>query len=456
MKPQRWEGGRALEVVVCLDDSVVEVVHLRQPGQIRAGQAPGCLLALPIETLGAESVTLASVDETGQAYVARELGGAAGAVLRPLDAPENASIAHDSVRVLVRWTAGVEERVRGGFMFDKQMARTFAGTAAAMLTLLYLMLCIPPDAKALAGMDESRLARLTHIQMNAQEDAKKKVELGMGKDGHDAASDNAKAGTAAAEGPQGKMGRDTTKTKGLTALEGDKPEDHVGPGDARAFVQNKGVLGVMRTIDWAPVAGGTEEWGAHAQYAYGGDRDAQPGDGWGTFGGGYDGNGSGGCPPGAVSCAPGTIGVGNYRTIGNDPSAGHDPTGTGSHVKMGPKGDDGPKVHFDHADVSDDGLDKAIVKRYIQAQREKFAYCYTRELQVHEDLEGTVGVAFVISPNGAVISVQILDNSTNEAVGSCVQGVVYGIQFPRSEHITNVKYPFTFHAVGNGGQQSPQ
>jgi TonB family protein len=443
MKPQRVEGGRALEVVVCLDDSVVDVAHLRTPGQVRAGTAPGCMLPLAPEALGGQtSVTLASLDETGQAYVARDLGAGG---LRPLAATENVSLEHGKLRVFVRWAADGAIAVGGRFSLDSDFFRAVVGSTAACLAFVWMLTVLPPDARALSLILADRDRTRATVKVKPNEDPLQEREKGVGEEG--ASVDGGAAATAAAPGPQGKMGRDKAPNeKGRTAIKGDAQQDRPGPGDPRAEVREKGVLGVMRQVDWAPVTGGEQEWGTAREHTYGWGTDGPPGDGVGSWGSGYDGSGQGGCPPGAVHCVPGTIGTGRMATIGVSP--GYDPNGTGTRVKLGPKGDHGPKMNFGPAEVQDDGLDKAIVKRYVQSKKEHYAYCYERELQVQEGLAGTVALEFVIAPGGNVMSVRILDNSVNATVGECVKETVRGIQFPRSEHMTKVKYPFIFRQAG--------
>jgi TonB family protein len=444
MKPQRLGGGRALEVVVCLEETVVEVVHLRTSGQVRAGTAPGCRIALPPELLaGAEQVTLATLDDTGQAFVARGLEPGT----RPLGDSENASIELGQVRVFVRFTVDNAVAVGGAFLPDRELVQAVVGSAAACLAFVWILTLIPPEARALSLDLADRERGLTVAKIKPNEDPKKELTRGEG-DAGDSATSDAPAATAASPGAVGKMGRDDAKNPaGQTAIKGDKAENRPGPGDAHAWVRDKGALGVMRTIDWAPVVGGQEEWGKDREYAYGGDANAAAGDGPGTWGGGYEGYGPGGCPPGAVHCIPGSIGVGNRMNTGV--SAWDGPGGPGQHVKLGPKRDHGPKVSFEPPTVMDDGLDRAIVKRYVQSKKDAYAYCYDRQLQIKNDLGGTVALEFVISPNGNVISVVIADNSVDQAVGSCVKEAVATIQFPRSAQMTKVKYPFIFRQAGS-------
>jgi TonB family protein len=98
--------------------------------------------------------------------------------------------------------------------------------------------------------------------------------------------------------------------------------------------------------------------------------------------------------------------------------------------------------------VGADGLDKAIIKRHIHDRIAAISYCYEKQLSVRANLGGTITVEFVIGPTGAVISARGDGTAGAADVDACVLAQVRGIQFPRSEGMTNVKYPFTFHTTG--------
>jgi TonB family protein len=244
-------------------------------------------------------------------------------------------------------------------------------------------------------------------------------------------------------GDPGKMGTPDKVTKGMTALKGEKDFDRPGNVSARDWVSSKGILGVMQSTDMAPILGADEQFGSHKIVAYGSDIGEPPGDGAGTFGNGFTGTRRGGCPPGATSCSDTTIGVGKLST-------GPDPYGTG-----GPTGNLHPRGKKDYLPptigtikVTDGGLDREIVKRYIRKQLDAISYCYEKQLVANAELGGTITVEFVIAPNGAVISARGDGSAGAAAVDRCVLDQVRGIQFPKSDGMTNVKYPFTFRTAG--------
>jgi hypothetical protein len=440
------EGRQALEVVVCLHDSVVDVLHLRTSAQVRAGVEPGCRVALPPEALGGRtSVVLAARDGSGQALV-----GSLAGELRPLAPGEQVNLVHDAVRVLVRLVPDLAALPRPSPLPDRKMARVFAFSLLGHALFLAILTAIPDDANALSWVDQMKSPRLVRLQARPTEDPVREPEKGS--------ADAPEAGgvaSAPAPGPQGKMGRPETKTKGHTALKGERAEDRPGAGAPREWVKDRGVLGLVRAHDWSPITAGDDAWGSHDRWAYGSDRDHVPGDGAGSFGGGYDGSDVGGCPPGATHCIPGSIGAsdGPGGRIGGGWCKGVDCGGyTAGDGPGGPRltarGPKAPPVVEIKPPVVDRGLDREIVKRVVRSRLDSFKHCYERQLAVDHELGGTISVAFVIGPNGGVISAVREGSAGSSAVDGCVVDVVRGLEFPRSSTMTNVRYPFTFRAAG--------
>lgn len=445
MKPLSSEGTRALEVVVCLEDSIIDVIHLRGPGQVRAGHDPGCQVTLPAEALGGSgSLVLASMDATRQAYVALALDGVGG--LRPLTAEDNVSLESGKLRVFVRTVPDTQTVARGGWGLDGQALKVAGASLAGHLLFVWLLLAIPHDARAVNGMDFWRQDRLVRITNVPKEDLPPPPPP-PGAKGNSGERAPEGASTAANTGPNGKMGKPDVVAKGSTSLKGtdkiDKPS-----GNVRDWVSSRGLLGVMKSTDWSPITSGDQQFASNEKWAYGGDRDAAPGDGTGTIGTGYDGTGTGGCPPGAKYCTDGTIGTGGrLPTIGISGSSGWQGQGPGGGLHPRDHRPEGPMT-VGPIHVEPDGLDKAIIKQYIHQRIAAISYCYERQLSVHDALGGTITVEFVIGPNGAVISARGDGSAGAAAVDACVLGEVRGIQFPRSAGLTNVKYPFTFHTAG--------
>ena len=444
MKPlSSVEGLRALEVVVCLEDSILDVIHLRTPGQVRAGHDPGCQVVLPAETLGGRgSIVLASLDATGQAYAARALDDSGA--LQALEPKDNISLEAGKLRVFVRTVPDTQTAARGGWGLDAHTLQVVAASVVGHLVFVGLLLAIPPDARAVNGLDFYAKERFIRLQSKPLEESKQELQKSTqpGSVGRDAGEQ-----AAAHSGDPGKMGRPDTRTTGRTSFKGEQKVDRPGNVSARDWVSNRGPLGIIRATDFSPILGNDEQWASKDRWAYGSDMAAAPGDGPGSFGAGHQGTSTGGCPPGTRYCNGDSIGSGKWPTIGHGPGDRFEGSGPGTSLRPRGKNDHMPVI-IHPPRVDDGGLDKAIIKRYIRDQIAAISYCYEKQLTVQAQLGGTISVEFVIGPNGAVISARGDGTAGSPAVDACVLDEVRSIQFPRSDGMTNVKYPFTFHTTG--------
>jgi hypothetical protein len=166
------------------------------------------------------------------------------------------------------------------------------------------------------------------------------------------------------------------------------------------------------------------------------------------FGMGRYGNG----PGGGCTNNCGGIGAGRYNTIGDGHKAGHDfglgGTGGGGlpgHHPRVPTGSVGLPVSVG------DGLDKAIIRRYIMQRFEKLRYCYEKQLLVQAGLEGDVSVSFLIQPNGTVQgAVGQATGGMKQEVASCAADVIGAIEFPAPKDggSVQVRFPLRFHPTG--------
>ncbi|MGE0545783.1 MAG: AgmX/PglI C-terminal domain-containing protein [Kofleriaceae bacterium] len=177
-----------------------------------------------------------------------------------------------------------------------------------------------------------------------------------------------------------------------------------------------------------------------------GPLDGTQGEGRGTFGGGVRGIG----PGGGCSTPPcGIIISGRYETTGDGPGTG--PGGWGSCVGPHCKGGlrnrvasvPGPKTGTPRI-IGE--YDKSIVRRYIQRNAPKLAYCYEHQLLASPGIAGEILANFFIAPNGTVQSSNAA--GFDSTVASCVADVIKNIEFPKpGEGGVEVKYPFTFRAA---------
>jgi hypothetical protein len=92
-------------------------------------------------------------------------------------------------------------------------------------------------------------------------------------------------------------------------------------------------------------------------------------------------------------------------------------------------------------------LDKAIIRRFVKRNLDKIQYCYEKALLAKPGLKGTVMVQFFIAPTGTVPSAHA--TGVDDAVATCVEGVIKGIAFPEPKGGggVQVNYPFTFRSA---------
>ncbi len=169
------------------------------------------------------------------------------------------------------------------------------------------------------------------------------------------------------------------------------------------------------------------------------------GEGRGNFGFGRSGFGPGG---GCLGGDCGIVGTGRYGTLGNGDKVG-DGWGGGGNGNGRFRKRDGlvPSTTIGMPRPTD-GLDKAIIRRYVKRNLARISYCYEAELLAKPSLEGTVSVQFLITASGSVSDAN--GNGVDGKVSSCVANVIKNIEFPRPTNggSVQVNYPFTFRAAG--------
>ena len=87
--------------------------------------------------------------------------------------------------------------------------------------------------------------------------------------------------------------------------------------------------------------------------------------------------------------------------------------------------------------------ESAVIKRHMNQIR----YCYQRELNLDETLEGKLVTKFVIGVDGLVDSAEITyDQLDRPEVGDCVLDRIEELEFPppKGGGIVIVSYPFQF------------
>ena len=250
--------------------------------------------------------------------------------------------------------------------------------------------------------------------------------------------------------PEGVAGTDkSTRTDGHIQIKDNHKDPALAREEAIEYAQTAGLLGSASVLE-----GGIHALGGERDYSSGFDGAnvygalfGAEGESAGAFGGGR--HGFGGAGGGCALPPCGIIGAGRYGTIGNGDRVGDDWNGgiggKGPHGRGHTPGPPGTTIG---RPISGGGLDKAIIKRYIKRNLDKFAYCYEHELLGKPGIEGEVAVDFFISATGSVQ--QATGGGFDPTVASCVAGVIKSIEFPKPTDGGGVQvhYPFNFRAPG--------
>jgi hypothetical protein len=247
--------------------------------------------------------------------------------------------------------------------------------------------------------------------------------------------------TAMAEGTMGTT--QSTNAQGHLRIEDRSPTKALSRAEAEDYARRAGIMGseVLRdSIGRLSGEDGAITSGMDAQTVWGGLYGPE-GQSFGTGTGRMGWNLGGGC---TVDC--GGVGIGrNYHTIGQDRGAGdgYHPGGFGHGDGPG-RHSAVPPVTISHPYSTGDGLDREIIRRYVNRQRARIQYCYEKELLAKSTLEGDVTVQFLIMPDGTVSTSAGAGMDNN--VASCVADTIHDIAFPKPTDggSVQVKYPFHF------------
>jgi hypothetical protein len=116
--------------------------------------------------------------------------------------------------------------------------------------------------------------------------------------------------------------------------------------------------------------------------------------------------------------------------------------------------------NYAKAPPHDAGLSKEDIQRVINKVMNQIKYCYDKQLTVDPNVEGKVAVFFTIGANGAVVAVEVTENTFappyDAKMADCVGRIIGKLTFPspKGGGVVNVIYPFNFAGSGGGGQSS--
>lgn len=391
-------------------------------------------------TVNGTTTSLAELAASGRA---RPSMTTAGAIELPIPPKARIRATSGNTTFLVSTVAQPRRQAAPGvFSFENRTMAYFAGSLAVHLGVWAFLQTVPMEDSG-ANID---LAMQETTSMNTNNSTKEDVPPPQedGEVGNEG-SEGTGAAMALAEGQSGNPNAKSADGH-IRVKNNDKPPA-ISREAAIAAAREAGFLGSTASIDSAIHA-----LAADADYSSGFDEAniygplfGAEGEGKGNFGGGRKDWGPGG---GCMAPPCGIIGSGNsYDTIGTGPKAGDGwgpGRGTGGLKRRNPTY---PDTQISQAIIGGD-LDKSIIKRYINRNISKIAYCYEKQLLAKPGIAGTVKVQFLIAPNGSVQS--STGNGFDGEVSSCVAGVVKNISFPAPKNggVVQVNYPFTFHAAG--------
>ena len=303
--------------------------------------------------------------------------------------------------------------------------------------MLALLLTTPPDPSSLAldGLDDGDL--LASIETNSMEDPLQEEPEEDDGDTEDSGGTGEKQAL-----DEGKMGKEDVKAdKGQYAMKDNDAEPQLSKEKALDDARNAGFLGQLNSAQGGAFASLTASAdfssGTDDLDVYGGLTGNEVGEASGGFGYGVSGVG-----PGGGGTGWGTLGRGRVGKIGHGAGSGSGfGSGSGRGGLAGRKARALP-VKIGSA-TSSGGLDKAIIRRYIRKKLPQIKNCYEKQLQVKQDLRGTVVSQFQISPTG-VVQGSSASGLGDNTVESCVSRIISTIQFPKPKGGTfvNVRYPF--------------
>jgi hypothetical protein len=470
----------SVEVMILWDQTVLNVSHLTPPRSFYVGEEEGknfkCDYFIPAEKLGTTrapivladrggsvsvvllprttgtieipgqpKMTLQQVMESGRAQPCAELSGAYQVAL-PSGA--KAKIELDGITFQVS-AVNAGRTVAGHFQVDTQGLLYTGLSMAVHLGLLAAMAFFMPP---LGGTEEDGISADQQylIQQYLQAAAEKEMEEKETEQVAENNADNKEGGTGTrAKGEEGSMGNPNSKASGNRyGVQGpaDNPDPHIARQAALRDAAEFGMIGLLNSGAGGDPNAPTAPWGRDD--SLGNDPLSARGNMWGdqigeSFGAGGlglsgIGEGGGGRGEGIGLGSIGTIGHGAGTGTGQGFGSGHGRLGGSHRTKP-------PQVRMGATSVSG-RLPPEVIQRIVRQNFGRFRLCYENGLRNNPNLQGRVGVRFVIGRDGAVSNVGNGGSDMPDGgVVSCVVRAFYGLSFPQPEGgIVTVVYPIMF------------
>lgn len=478
----------SVEIMVRWGEAVLHVAHLTPPRSFYVGEDNGkdarsdcfvpadklgasrapIVLATPggelsavllpnakgsIEIAGEPAISIRQAIESGRAVACSEVPGALQIAL-----PQGSKAKIEVDGFTFDISTGNAGRAVAGRINMNAQSLPFHGLSMALHAglLAAAAFLMPPISMTEEGSisAEQQVAMRTKLDALAERELAEKKEESVA----DAQPADKQGGTGArAMGSEGAMGSMTsTKTGGRFGIQGPKDNTDVRAAKAAALedASKFGVIGLLAAGGGGDPSAPTAPWGGVD--SLGNDARSALGNMWGQSI--DDAAGSGGLGLTGVGEGGGSkyegIGLGEVGTIGHGRGIGTDQGfGPGNGSSFGRSGRthkaEPPRVRPIGTTVSG-RLPPEVIQRIVRQNFGRFRLCYENGLRGNPNLQGRVGVRFVIGRDGAVSSVGNGGSDMPDAgVVSCVIRSFYGLSFPQpDEGIVTVTYPIMFSPGG--------
>jgi hypothetical protein len=482
------QGVAALEVMILWGTNVLHVEHLSPPRDYHVGEALGKHLPtdylIPQEKIGTTRMPVVVCDGSETRLVlppgatgtielpvegkltveqarkqAQPLAALAGGHALPLPAGARARIEiGDLAFQVAAVNAGKKLPAGVGRGSDWAVASYFGLSLLAHAALIGAMAFFAPPMNLLddEGLDQNRLYVIQQYLTNS---AEREQEAREADDVVEKNADGREGATGTrSTGDEGSIGKATVQnTLGRYGIKGprDNPDPHISRAQALREAAEFGMIGLLNTGSPGDPDAPTAPWGRDT--SLGKDERSAQGNMWGpdihdAFGAG--GLGLSGIGEGGGGRGEG-IGLGNLGYIGNGAGLGEGQGfGWGSGklggehaIRTPSQGRCPPGASPEQCETTVSGrLPPEVIQRIVRQNYGRFRLCYEQGLQQNPNLEGRVGVRFVIGRDGAVSNASNAGSDLPDSnVVQCVVRAYYGLSFPAPEGgIVTVSYPIMF------------
>lgn len=452
------QDSKVLQVALVWGDTIIDVKHIAEKGQVTIGSGAGNTFTVFSETLG-DSFVLAQAQEQstlinvpngaglvlsqrGDTHKTREQLKGEGKLRAGTNGQgEAVELAlHDRAQVSLAEVAFIIRYVRPSAAVAVSRLDdadyTFFKIASACVMAFFAMVAAILLAPPLDGTNADDIFQnpSKYVKMLVKAEKKqeiKKLNLSGVKEGEKAKDKEGKFGKQ----DEKKKEADPSK-KGAPVVDANKREED------RKKVMAAGLLAALGNGAASNVLG-PGGLGTGINNAIGGlQGGAGLGDAQGVGGLGSRGTGAGGGGNG--------LGLGGLGTKGGGRGAG----GYGS-IDLGGRGKDVTRIVPGKTTVVG-GLSKDQIDKVIKRHQSEIKYCFEQEMNKDPNMAGKVAVFFTIDPTGAVSDANVSETTLNSSnAENCMLSRIRRWKFPEPQGggVVQVTYPWVFKAAGGAGEE---